>query len=79
MFTGPELALEEPLELDDEEVVDELDELPQALSATAMTPVRSKARKDLVCLCTAPPPEKGICPDETLNDVRRPVGSFCPV
>jgi hypothetical protein len=47
------LVLLEPLGLP---VDDELDELPHALSATAVTPVRSKVNSDLLCLCTTPPP-----------------------
>jgi hypothetical protein len=35
---------------------DELDELPQALSATVVAAVRSKASIDLECLFTTPPP-----------------------
>jgi hypothetical protein len=37
-------------------VVVELDELPQALSATAVAAVRSKASVDLECLFTTSPP-----------------------
>jgi hypothetical protein len=42
------------------DVVLELDELPHALRATAVAPVRSKANTDLECLCTAPPPVKRL-------------------
>jgi hypothetical protein len=54
----PDFPLDDELvdALVDEVVDDELDELPHALSAIAVAPVRSKASTDLESLCTTPPP-----------------------
>jgi hypothetical protein len=53
----PDLPLEDDVDVDPPGDDDELDdELPHALRATAVTPARSTASIDLVCLCTTPPP-----------------------
>jgi hypothetical protein len=63
VIVPPDFPLDD--ELVDAAVDDELldDELPHALSAIAVAPVRSKASSDLECLCTAPPPVSEVsCP-----------------
>jgi hypothetical protein len=60
----PDLPLDDDVEVDapaddDDDEEDELED-PHALSATTAAPVASKARTDLVSLCTAPPPDKGL-------------------
>jgi hypothetical protein len=74
-FFGADVDVDvDPLVAGEDVVVDEL---PQALSATTVAAVRSKASTDLECLFTTPPPlPEDWCPFRTIIHVRGLVGAI---